>query len=378
MGIESFNKNSGTSNPELLDQFQGRTQKIENLVSEENPRQMGLFYYIPEQRFNKNLPEELNKNSTLEVNFNKVQEYQRQLNDLLRTFPGNQEDVVSIIQEIDQFLESSLPEITSRITNETLVELKKEAKNKQSKTIENQIDSVLDQRRNLFNKEDYSDTDPRRINITFPDKLVEIAKNRMQILKSTNERIKNLAGQGLPNEEVSRQESIESVNTIAPDTVQTNQIENTSPEKSNLSAETQEFILELEQEMEQDREEITTLNREYNKYLEQLNKISAKINLQDSDYETQVSNLRNLSQDRSLRQITNRLYPYFSKYTAKKLALERLTGNTELSNRNKAIQSELENTIDKTNTEESRVILNKIKNSYLIPTEIKNELSRIL
>jgi len=376
MEIYKGNSNSST---DTYSSIEGRASRLSKLISEENPKKMGVFFYIPESRFNRHLPEELNKNSILEVNFNKVQEYQKKLNDVLRTFPGNQTDVLSIVQEIDQFLADTLPEISNRISNETLVELKRVAQERQSETIETQIDSVFNNRRNLLNIEEYNDTDPRKVNITFPDKLVEIAKTRIQMLKATSQRIRDIASTGLPDDEVSNNDSLGAPITTDSETIEEKQVKETiDPEKRSLSPGIQEFISELEQEMENDREEIRTLFLEYSKYLEQLNKILARINLKDTNYEREISSLRNLSNNKSLRQITYRLYPYFSKYTSKKLELEKLLGNGSLPDKNLIIQRDLENIIDFTNTEESRDKLKIIKDSYLISPEIKKELSRIL
>jgi len=378
MSMEIYKGNSNSST-DTYSSIEGRASRLSKLISEENPKKMGVFFYIPESRFNRHLPEELNKNSILEVNFNKVQEYQKKLNDVLRTFPGNQTDVLSIVQEIDQFLADTLPEISNRISNETLVELKRVAQERQSETIETQIDSVFNNRRNLLNIEEYNDTDPRKVNITFPDKLVEIAKTRIQMLKATSQRIRDIASTGLPDDEVSNNDSLGAPITTDSETIEEKQVKETiDPEKRSLSPGIQEFISELEQEMENDREEIRTLFLEYSKYLEQLNKILARINLKDTNYEREISSLRNLSNNKSLRQITYRLYPYFSKYTSKKLELEKLLGNGSLPDKNLIIQRDLENIIDFTNTEESRDKLKIIKDSYLISPEIKKELSRIL
>jgi hypothetical protein len=378
MSMEIYKGNSNSST-DTYSSIEGRASRLSKLISEENPKKMGVFFYIPESRFNRHLPEELNKNSILEVNFNKVQEYQKKLNDVLRTFPGNQTDVLSIVQEIDQFLADTLPEISNRISNETLVKLKRVAQERQSETIETQIDSVFNNRRNLLNIEEYNDTDPRKVNITFPDKLVEIAKTRIQMLKATSQRIRDIASTGLPDDEVSNNDSLGAPITTDSETIEEKQVKETiDPEKRSLSPGIQEFISELEQEMENDREEIRTLFLEYSKYLEQLNKILARINLKDTNYEREISSLRNLSNNKSLRQITYRLYPYFSKYTSKKLELEKLLGNGSLPDKNLIIQRDLENIIDFTNTEESRDKLKIIKDSYLISPEIKKELSRIL
>ncbi len=176
-------------------------RNIEKIIREENPNQYSEFYYLRSGKFESQLPTELEKNSQVKEAYQKLKDLYQELNDKLRSFPGNQEETEALIKEIDQYLLSELPKLTSRITNRSLTELKNFATEQKNELIESKISEVLAQRRTLLNEiseDDFDDRDPRKLNVTFPGSLKEKGQARLDLLKESGAWIKKLIETDLP------------------------------------------------------------------------------------------------------------------------------------------------------------------------------------
>lgn len=184
-----------------LEKAAENARKIEKIIREENPNQYSEFYYLRSGKFESQLPTELEKNSQVKEAYQKLKDLYQELNDKLRSFPGNQEETEALIKEIDQYLLSELPKLTSRITNRSLTELKNFATEQKNELIESKISEVLAQRRTLLNEiseDDFDDRDPRKLNVTFPGSLKEKGQARLDLLKESGAWIKKLIETDLP------------------------------------------------------------------------------------------------------------------------------------------------------------------------------------
>lgn len=153
--------------------------KIEEILRVENPKQYSEFYYLRSGKFENQLPTELEKNSQIKEAYQKLKDLYKTLNEKLRVFPGNLQEALDLIAEIDEYLLSELPELTSRITNRSLTELKNFATEQKKELMESKITEVLAQRRTLLNEisdGDFDFKEPRQLNVSFSDELKKLAR----------------------------------------------------------------------------------------------------------------------------------------------------------------------------------------------------------
>jgi hypothetical protein len=362
--IKPGNDGDSKLNPETATT---NAKKIEELLVKENPRQFSENYYINSGKLERYLPSELEKNSKVNEVYQKLKDLYQQLNEKLRSFPGNQKEAEDLIAQIDEYLLSELPELTSRITNRSLTELKKFASEQKNELIKNSIENVLSQRRGLLaeiSDEDFGN-DPRKLNITFPGSLREKGQARLDLLKESGDWIKKLIETDLPTESKPQFE----------------------PEVLETSSEpVQELSLEEKQQMElyklgleRDGSDISKLVTTLDEYMKQLNIIVSRANLGDENLNRELEEISIISNNyKHLSLVLESLSAFHSAYIMKKILFDKITKGKNMSQDLIKLNQDIEKNIKDTNTENLRNLKRDIFSSWKINKSNKDRLRSLI